>query len=46
MRVVCVMQAAIVDYPVQCLYIDPLHVTSFDAINFLSAMLEDKQTVT
>ena len=26
--------------------IDPLHVTSFDAINFLSAMLEDKLTVT
>ena len=26
--------------------IDPLHVTSCDAINFLSAMLEDKQTVT
>ena len=25
--------------------IDPLHVTSFDAINFLSAMLEDKLTV-
>ena len=29
-----------------CSYIDPLHVTSCDAINFLSAMLEDKQTVT
>ena len=27
-------------------YIDPLHVTSFDAVNFLSAMLEDKLTVT
>ena len=27
-------------------YIDPLHVTSFDANNFLSAMLEDKLTVT
>ena len=26
--------------------IDPLHVTSFDANNFLSAMLEDKLTVT